>query len=196
MSETLAEAAVDHESDHTDNLPGSVEELLAAGDEEAYTEVEAEDSADQHSGDKPVRQAPKSNKALIRRVASKAVEVQDSEDTVREATAALLGCGTDPIELTTAIMTANRSVREPITDVNNIAETVREDPFEAGVTVLAMGRARLKGVWTLLSAIGALPESIPAADTKMATAVVKAVHLLDDTQALIIETASELLKRS
>lgn len=134
------------------------------------------------------------NRAAIRRVASKAQEVSETDERIVGIAAHLLGSGTGLADLTTAIMSAPRSVTAPVNDLNAIAES---DPMEAGVNAAAMGRDRIKAVWNLLAALGSGSTApMPTANAKAAIAVAKAVFALDDSAKSDLSAVSALLRKN
>lgn len=118
-----------------------------------------------------------SNRALIRRVASKAAELVNAPKSRRETLASMLGAGSDLGDLTFAVMTADRGALAPATDLTAIAEA---EPFSAGVVAGALGRPRMRAVWALLGTLHVtLPSvSIPPSDAKAAIALAQACHTL------------------
>jgi hypothetical protein len=163
----------------------------AAPDQDLDLDVElddddelGQDAATEHDGDTSsgTRTATRTktalNRALVRRVANKAAELTGAPKARKETLAAMLGCGTDLAELTYTVMTADRSALAPAADLNAIAA---EDMFSASIVALSQGRARIRGVWSLLVTLGAsVPEAIPASDAKAAIAVAKAIDKLPD----------------
>lgn len=180
--EAAIEAELDGDADDLDDLEAA--------------EDSADDNADEASGTK-AKSSSKPNRAMYRRAAAKAIEVHGATDTVRALAASVLGSSAETVELATSIMAAPRLTNSPLADIETISEACAEDPFEAAITAGALGRPRLKGVWSLLHTIGSVgTPTAPAADAKAALAVVKAVNTLTDDQQLDLASAAELLKRS
>lgn len=129
------------------------------------------------------------NRALIRRVANKAADLAAAPASRRDTLAQLLGAEDDLADLTYAVMTADRSALAPVADLNAIAEA---DPFAAGVVAAALGRPRMKAVWTLLQTLGAdIAASVPPSDAKAAMALAPAVHKLPaDVRAELAEVVA------
>ena len=116
------------------------------------------------------------NKGLIRRVANKAAELQGAPKPRKETLASMLGCTTELAELTFAVMASDRSALAPATDLTSIAE---EDVFGAALAATALGRNRMKGVWALLTTLGAeLPVTIPPSEAKAGIALARACSKL------------------
>lgn len=171
------------------------------GDTDSETEPLDEEAPEEGSttgaAGAKAKAATKPSRGVFRRVAAKTLEVQEAADTVRAVAASLLGSSEDVVELTTSIMAAPRMTNSPLGDIEAISDACREDPFEAAITAGALGRTRLKGIWSLLHAVGSVgTPAPPAADAKAALAVVKAVNKLTDDQHLDLASAGELLKRS
>jgi hypothetical protein len=189
----------------------SDEELLspdAAIDAELHGELEAdepdildgidEDSADDAgAGTGKAKASAKPSRGLFRRVAAKTIEVQGATGTVRALAAAQLGSSDEVIELVTSIMAASRMSTSPLGDIETIQDAIRNEPWSVGITATALGRARLKAIWTLLHTLGAVgTPAPPASDAKAGMAVAKAVNDLSEDNQLELIASAELLKRS
>lgn len=168
-------------------------------DEEA-TEVEEYDEPDTEADDTEAstggsRASKGSNRALIRRVVNKAEEVINADARTRSVASHLLGCSDDMASLVTAIMTAERGVTRVVNDLNLIAES---NPFEASVHAGALGRDRMKKVWSLLGVLGLASDSdLPTANSKAAIALAQTIHTVNlDEVHSEIETVTALLKKS
>ena len=181
MSMTPALDTPAADGDDLDALLG--DEATEPYEPDEVDDVDEPDEVDDETGDDgegPARPAGRSkasvNRALIRRVATKAGELAGAPKERRETLAKLLGAGPDLADLTYAVMTADRSAMAPVADLNAIAEA---DPFSAGVVAASQGRNRMKAVWSLLQNLGAdIPASVPASDAKAAMALAPAVHRL------------------
>ena len=174
------------------------------GEQEA-DELDAVDPADADAADESAEGAggPKSkasakpSRSLFRRVAAKTIEVQGATDTVRALAAAQLGGSDDVVELVASIMSATRSSTSPLTDIETIQDGIKSEPWGVGITATAMGRNRLKTIWTLLHTLGTVgTPAPPASDAKAGLAVVKAVNELSEDNQLELLASGELLKRS
>ncbi|GAA4033729.1 hypothetical protein GCM10023063_16930 [Arthrobacter methylotrophus] len=190
----------------------SDDELLspdAAIDAELNGELEAdepdtdldgidEDSADENgAGSGKAKASAKPSRGLFRRVAAKTIEVQGATDTVRALAAAQLGSSDEVIELVTSIMAAGRMSTSPLGDIETIQHAIQNEPWSVGITATALGRARLKAIWTLLHTLGAVgTPAPPASDAKAGMAVAKAVNDLSEDNQLELIASAELLKRS
>lgn len=114
---------------------------------------------------------------LVRRVATKAAEVNAAPASVRGVAATLLGVNDDLVELTTAIMTGGRTTLQPVQDLTRISEA---DPFEAAVVAGALDNVRRKRVWALLDSLGlATGSELPASSSKAGVTVARTVHALN-----------------
>ena len=116
------------------------------------------------------------NRALIRRVANKAAELQAAPKSRKDTLASVLGSGTDLGGLTYAVMTADRTALAAVVDLTAIAE---EDPWGAAVTATTQGRTRMRAVWALLLKLNVdVPAAIPPSDAKAGIALARACHQL------------------
>lgn len=176
-------------------------ELNGDQDDELDTDVDSadEDATDESSegtGTKSKASA-KPSRGLFRRVAAKTIEVQSATDTVRALAAAQLGSSDEVVELVASIMSAPRVTNSPLGDIESIQEAITNEPWAVGITATALGRARLKAIWTLLHTLGAVgTPAPPASDAKAGLAVAKAVNGLTDENQLELIASGELLKRS
>ena len=165
-------------------------------DESADDEIDESEGTGASAGPRAV--AAKPNKAFIRKVAAKALEVADAPDSTRTLAAALLGSGEETVELTAAIMVAGRGAGQPLADISEIVTVLKGDePWEAGVVATSLDGARQKAVWNILHTRGAVgtptpPKSLP----KAGSAIVKAINGLTDADKSGLSAAGDLLKRS
>lgn len=168
--------------------PDALDEGIETDEEPTVDET---DEAETAAG--PAK-AKSNNKALIRRVALKAQELLDAPTAHIAVAAHLMGSSTELPELTTAIMTASRASLNPLNDVKELTEV---SPLEAGISVVAMGRPRIRGLWNLLASAGVVSRnSLPPADAKAAMAIVTALTELDDSTRDTFDGAAKLLRKS
>ncbi|GAB2733812.1 hypothetical protein [Nocardioides pakistanensis] len=202
MSETtFAPSAPDlpRDGDEADPVPHALDGDSAADHDLDDTGAENNQHIDREDGAATgTKQSAPAKRGLdrgaIRRIAVKAQEVTETEETITGLAAHLLGCGTGLADLTTAIMSAPRSATAPISDLTTIAEA---DPMEAGVIAAEMGRDRIKAVWNLLAALGAGSSgAMPSANVKAAIAVAKAVFALDEDKKADLESVRALLRKN
>ncbi|MDQ2740465.1 MAG: hypothetical protein M3Y35_18020 [Actinomycetota bacterium] len=133
------------------------------------------------------------SRALIRRVAQKAVELSAAEPDQRALLSSLLGCTDDQVDLTVAVMSAGRAAFRPVSDLAAIAEA---DAMEAGLMAAALGRPRMKAAWSVLEGIGAVSGGMPSADMKAAIALAKGAKGMSAKDNATIEAAVALGRRS
>lgn len=159
---------------------------------------EADEAEGADSGTGKVRTAkPASSKGAYRRVAAKALEVWEANDSTRVLAAALTGSTEDVADLTAAIMTAPRGSAGALTDLEEVLEALESAPWEAGVIASALDRSRLKSVWAVLYALEAVDTATPPARAdKASLGVVRAANSLRPEQKAELSTAAVLLKRS
>lgn len=156
-----------------------------------------EESADEGGAGAKAKASAKPSRGLFRRVAAKTIEVQGASGTVRALAAAQVGGSEDVVELVASIMSAGRSSTSPLTDIETIQAAIRDEPWSVGITATALGRNRLKGIWTLLHTLGAVgTPAPPASDAKAGLAVAKALNGLSEDNQLELVASAELLKRS
>lgn len=195
-----------YETETATRVPEDASELDGLDDET----ITGRDLEDQHDEDTDsdegaagesaavkARNQAKANRVVFRRVAAKALEVQDASEDTRALAASLVGSSDDVVELAAAIMTAPRGAAAALTDIEELSAALVDAPWEAGITATSMGRPRLRGVWSLLHTLGAVgTPTAPASDAKAANAVLKALHGLGDDSKTELAAAGALLKRS
>lgn len=134
------------------------------------------------------------SRAQIRRIASKANEVVEADSRTTKIAAMLVSSSADLVALTTAIMSADRSTAQPIVDLNKISEASQ---MEMALYTNALGRSRMKALWSLLVELGAdLKTNMPAGDVQAAIEIAKAVDALGDPERSDLAAVVALLKKS
>lgn len=73
---------------------------------------------------------------------------------------------------------------------------VADDPYEATMQTVALGKDRVKQGWGLLARAGAVSGSLPSKETAAAVALARAVGDLDDDQRELFRSAHDLIGRS
>lgn len=184
------------EDDVTYPAPGH--EALETSTAAAAGEPDTDDESDSDTDTGKARTAkPASSKGAYRRVAAKALEVWEANDSTRVLAAALTGSSEDVADLTAAIMTAPRGSAAALTDLEEVLEALESAPWEAGVIASALDRSRLKAVWAVLHALEAVDTAAPPARAdKASLGVVRAANNLRPEQKAELGTAAALLKRS
>lgn len=148
---------------------------LPSEDTAAETSTTAEPNAG--AGAQPQSGGAASQRRTFRRVLAKAQEVAEATPQAREIAASLLGCSTETQDLTLTIMCAERPPAHTIRDLDRILEA---HPVEVATIATALGRDRLRAVWSLLEALGHAPANVfPAAPSKAGLALAKTTTTLD-----------------
>lgn len=185
--------AIDDESVDLPVISGDAEDDYETG-------AEGDESADETgtgAASGPRAALAKPNKAFIRKVAAKAIEVNAAEDSTRILAAALLGTSEDTVDLVAGIMTAGRGAGQPLADIGEIVTALKEEPWEAGVIATALDAARQKAVWNVLYARDAVGSPTqPKSQQKAGSAIVKAINGLTEADKTGLTAAGDLLKRS
>ena len=175
---------------------GLDDELDGLGEDDQDYDDEGDDVAEEAAGAQPgtVRRTGP-NKAAVRRVGTKLVQLQDADADDLAVLASLYGVEADPLEVTVAVMTTDRSALTAVKDLTDIAEA--DDAFDAMVVAQAKGRARMKGVHSLLVALGgAKSASLNGNDAKAGAALAKDVTRLDDSAKQSLDRVLELARRT
>lgn len=191
-TETYGAPSADDTAVEEDDLPELTPEPAEDDDNDDDTAAEAGTATGARTA-----AAAKPNRAFIRKIAAKALEIETSADSVKSMAAALLGSGEDTVELTAAVMTAGRTAAQPLADITEVLEALADEPWSAGIIAAAMDAGRQKAVWSVLQSRGtAGSTALPKAVAKAATSIVKAIHGLDEDDKSALAAAGELLKRS
>lgn len=165
---------------------------FAEGDDEGDDDGEAEQAAAGSSG-AARRTGP--NKASVRRVGAKLLQLQGADADDLAVLASLYGVDADPLEVTVAVMTTDRSALTAVKDLTDIAEA--DGPFEAMVVAQEKGRARMKGVHSLLVALDAASSaSLNGNDAKASAALAKDVTGLADDAKTSLSRVLDLARRT
>ncbi|QOD05914.1 hypothetical protein [Pseudarthrobacter sp. BIM B-2242] len=190
--------ATHHEPDHEverENDSYALDLDDQAGNDAEEDAGSAEENA--ATGESKARNQAKANRAVIRKTAAKAIEVNAAPESTRVLAATLLGCSADPVDLATAIMSAPRASGTAVADLDEISVAIKDAPWEAGVTATALERGRQKDVWALLHTLDAVgTPTPPQAVAKAGLALVKAIASLSDESKRDLADAGELIKRS
>lgn len=192
----------DQDESHLQSVPGALD--LDAGPhnqeprDDEQDELETSGDEDDARSEKPASgqksKTKSSNRPLVRRVATKAVEISEADAITRAVLSAVLGTEDDMVALTTAVMAGSRSSTQSLTDVTGLVEA--SDPMVAAVTVMTWeDRSRLKGSWAVLAALGVADGSLPASDAKAAVAITQAAGGITDEAKSTLAAVSDLVKR-
>ncbi|WP_251153782.1 hypothetical protein [Cellulosimicrobium sp. Marseille-Q4280] len=135
------------------------------------------------------------NKAGVRRIGSKLLQLQGADADDLAVLASLYGVEADPLEVTVAVMTTDRSALTAVKDLTDIAEA--DGPFQAMVVAQEKGRARMKGVHSLLVALDAASAaSLNGNDAKAGAALAQDVVGLADEAKSSLSRVLDLARRT
>lgn len=180
-----------HEEDFLQYEPEDREDSGAGTDEQEPADQNQGDSAGAKAPSRPGRKRSGPDRGLIRRVAKKVVELQEADEQDVQLLASLLGSSSEDVtELTLAVMTSSRGDTAALADVKEIAEA---NEAERAVQALTMGKPRMKALWGVLAALGAVNATMPASDAKAALALAGAT--IDDAVIARLDRVGELAKR-
>jgi len=157
---------------------------------EADTGGEDERGQERPKGSAKSRKPARADKGLIRRSAAKAIELVEADSKDVELLALLLSASTDPVSLAVAVMTSARGDTSALSDVRALADSSQA---ERAVTVMTMSKAKMRGIWQVLSHVGALPGRPPASDSKAALAVADVE--IDETVLARVDAVSVLARK-
>ena len=132
-------------------------------------------------------------RAAIRRIATKLEQIRTAAPEHLELLSTALGVTNSPIELTVAVMAGNRSALSALNDT--IALSVPMDPYDGIIAATALGRPRIRGVWSVLNEFGAVQGALPAADIAAGGAIAKAAGNLSQDNLDEITAVLALAKK-
>lgn len=133
------------------------------------------------------------DRAKARRIATKALEVNDGDADARSVLALLLGVEDSPVALTVAIQTGDRT---NLSYLDVLEQAMDEDAIGIGVMVSTMDRDVLRQVWTLARLLGAdLAEKVPAAGRSTAMSLARTLADMPAGVPSRVAAIRELAKR-
>lgn len=182
--------------DHDQVDHGDFDQYQDQAEEQDQTEeqIEAEEGGDEgtskSSKAKTSRKRTGPDRALIRRVATKSVELAEADRDDVALLATLLGAGTEQVDLTVAVMTAPRGATSALSDVKDLAGA---DGAERAVLAMTMGKPRMKALWAVLEHLDAVNGSLPASDAKAALALAEVE--LGEAALARLDRVADLAKR-
>ncbi|GEL47770.1 hypothetical protein CHO01_28860 [Cellulomonas hominis] len=134
------------------------------------------------------------SKASVRRVGAKVIQLQGADDQDLMVLASLYGVEPDPLEVTVAVMTSDRSALMPVRDLTDIAKATG---FAAMVTAQEKGRGRMKAVHALLTALGgASTGSLNGNDAKASMVIAQDVLALPKSAKESLDRVLDLARRT
>lgn len=168
----------------------SSEELDALLEEDDEDE---NDSADTEGKSKTARSGKSSNRALIRKVATKAEELAGATAKDKKLLAEILSApSTNTADLTVAVILSTRSSMTAVTDLKEITG---DDELTGVMTAIALGRARQKPLYSLLVHLGKLTGTPNNSEAKAGLEIAKAIFDLSKEQHDALDRAVALAKR-
>lgn len=173
-------------------------ELRPVEDNDEPDTDEDNDEPDTDTGGDPSRRARatarrrSADKNLIRRAAVKVLELTNADPDDRRLLAAVLGVDDDPVQLTVAVLSADRNALTGIQEILDLADT---NPIERGVVLMSLGRPKMRAIWQMYTDLGVdgIDGNIPGVDAKAAMALAKAE--LDGEVRARLGRVTELAKR-
>ena len=159
---------VNSEGEYTPNTP----DMYRAPD--APASIEAADNRVDEDEPRPTGRSSKRNddRVKVRRIATKYGELMNASPAHLELLSRALNVANNPVDLTIAVITGAKDGLAALNDT--LALTGPQDPYEAIVNAISLGRPRIKGVWSVLAEIGAVSGPFPASDVKAGGAIAKA----------------------
>lgn len=186
-SETVADTgeeipAEDSGADELDEADQVQGESADAEHEDAVASKESKTTRRKRSG---------ADRGLIRRVAGKTIDLSRAPAEDVQLLSDLLGCKPEPVNLTVAVMSASRADVAVLSEIKDLAASTSA---ERAVAVLTMGRPRMRTLWQVLAALGALGVSMPTSDPKAAMAIAEAD--LSDALVARVESVAALSRKN
>ena len=200
--ERSAEGAPDQSDgiflDHVDDHGGADPEGAGRPGEAATGDAGGADgetaAGSDDAGPSSSAQRARHDRALIRRAATKAETLRRAPKEQVRLLAAMLGVdATNTVELTVAVLTADRSA---LSVGRGLIDLAGMDQMELAVTASSLERTELRKLWAFASDAGADLGTVPAADAKAALAFARAVAALDKAVLDKVAAAIELARKT
>ena len=122
---------------------------------------------------RPVKETRRAlDKATVRRITVKTTDLAAAPTHLRALLAVAFGVPDTVADLTVAVFTGNRDGLLSLTDTLALSEPA--DPIDTMISAIALGRVRMKGVWSVLSNFGLLSGPVPVVEVKAGGAIAKA----------------------
>lgn len=138
------------------------------------------------------RERDRATRANLRAGARKVIQVQEAGAEVRAVVAQMAGVDDDDVEVAVALCGPRNNTSAVLKDLEELISSMASDPLSAGIRLMGMGPDRTRPIWNLLHSIDVLPARIPAAETRAATDLARAIQELDESKALVLAAAAEL----
>ena len=136
------------------------------------------------------------SRAQARRIAAKAISLDQASVDERALAARMLGLSADadPAHMAAVIFTSPAHTPIEVADARAIAEA---DPMEAGILAGSLERSRMRAVWTLLNALGVpgTSKALPNSDAKAALSLAKKILSLEADVWESIDNALALARK-
>lgn len=187
MSDIRTFGSTDFGSDNepfTDSSDATDEPIEAVADEG----LEPDDVSGASAKRKP--KAGGISKAQVRKIVTKALEVEITSSDTRHLAASVLGISNDTTDLVAAIFANSKGASAVFDDINEIVEA---DLMEVAIIAASLGRERMKAVWKVLTILEAATSPLHASDAKAGLAIAKAVKSLNNEQTGALSDTSDLL---
>jgi hypothetical protein len=182
--------------DHVEDREGT-DPAGPGSDPDPAATADGDDAAgpdDDEAGPSSSAQRARHDRALIRRAATKAEVLRRAPKDQVRLLAAMLGVdATNTVELTVAVLTADRSA---LSVGRGLIDLAGMDQMELAVTASSLERADLRKLWAFASDAGADLGTVPAADAKAALAFARAVAALDKAVLDKVAAAIELARKT
>lgn len=136
------------------------------------------------------------DKASVRRVAAKVLEVEKAGNRTLAVVASLLGSANDTVELTVAIMSADRAATQPIKDIRATFEEAKEDQIMAVLGLNAASAAQIKAMWSTMTSLNGSTRSLPSNERAALNELFKMITGMTEEHLSLLNSASNLLHRA
>lgn len=191
-------------ADETENFVGepvSLDSLDAPAAEEEVIDLDDdgdEESSSAAGGKTSTAKRAGIDRALVRRIATKADDVATAPEKVRNFAATLLNSPTSTVDLTVAIMAADRSAQAPLHDLKTLVAQAEEDPIDTMVAILAFSKERVKSIYSLLGQLDAPGANAPLNQVagKAAKQVLGCLTLVEEETLSVIDDVLDLLRKA
>lgn len=110
--------------------------------------------------------------------------------------AGLLGTANDTVELTVAIMSADRAATQPIKDIQATFEEAKEDQIMAVLGLNAASSAQIKAMWSTMTSLNGSTRALPSNERSALNELFKMITGMTGEQLSLLNSAANLLRRA
>ncbi|KQO98746.1 hypothetical protein [Leifsonia sp. Leaf264] len=165
----------------------------APNDSDDYQNDESGDYEDDDTAEAGGPRKRNRDHAAIRRAIVKYDQLLNARPEHLELLAVALGVKKNPVDITFTIMTGGRNAARPLVDAISLTGT--DNPYDRLILAMTLGRARLRGVWAVLTELAAVTGQLPTSDVKAGGEVAKAIDELDEAAVAELNAVLQMARK-